>query len=180
MLVVVTAPEVHVNTFWFWFWFWYAVATAAAAVVAAPAPPRPQRASVIATPAPVSGAPPARHVRVVVNSVSALVAALRACEVAAASRDVETIQHARLNPAELVHWPRKNIISGRQRKVINATPTRFRDLLQAAHVKRNNTRGPYGCYYHQHTPAPLPGWGTIARAATLYLGVGLYLALCAL
>ena len=27
----------------------------------------------------------------------------------------------------------------------------------------------WGCYYHQHTPAPLPGWGTIARAATLYL-----------
>ena len=23
MLVVVTAPEVHVNTFWFWFWFWF-------------------------------------------------------------------------------------------------------------------------------------------------------------
>ena len=22
MLVVVAAPEVHVNTFWFWFWFW--------------------------------------------------------------------------------------------------------------------------------------------------------------
>jgi hypothetical protein len=22
VLVVVTAPEVHVNTFWFWFWFW--------------------------------------------------------------------------------------------------------------------------------------------------------------
>ena len=20
----------------------------------------------------------------------------------------------------------------------------------------------WGCYYHQHTPAPLPGWGTIA------------------
>ena len=27
----------------------------------------------------------------------------------------------------------------------------------------------WGCYYHQHTPAPLPGWGTVARAATLYL-----------
>ena len=25
MLVVVTAPEVHVNTFWFWFWFWHAL-----------------------------------------------------------------------------------------------------------------------------------------------------------
>ena len=49
---------------------------------------------------------------------------------------------ALLDPAELVRWPRKNVISGRQRRVINATPKRFRGLREAAHVLLNAT-GPY-------------------------------------